>query len=209
MNLNEINLDLDAAGSWPLPVKIAAVALVCVFVVGGWAYMDTLDQWDRLETVQKKESDLRNTFEAKQKKAASLEAYKAQLKEIEETFGIMLGKLPDKTQVDTLLENVSQTGLASGLEFELFKPEAEIKKDFYAELPINLRVVGGYDEFANFVSGLASMSRIVTVHDMTISLKEKDTDNMIMDAVVKTYRYLDDQEQAPPPDASKNRKRRG
>lgn len=196
MNLADVNWELEAAGSWPLPVKVTTVLMVCALVIIGWIYMDTMDQWIKLESVQYQEGELKSTLVTKQKKAVNLEAYKAQLKEIKQTFGIMLGKLPDKTEVDMLLENVSRTGLAAGLEFELFKPEGEIRKDFYAELPVNLRVIGRYDEFANFVSGLASLSRIVTMHDVTITLKEKDLDNMTMDAVVKTYRYLDDHKQS-------------
>ncbi len=202
MNLSEVNWELDAAGTWPLPIKIATVILISLVVVGLWVKFDTLDQLSKLEVAEKKETELKQTFERKQKKAANLEAYKKQLKEIEESFGTMLRQLPDRTEVANLLVDVSQTGLASGLDFELFKPQGEIKKEFYAELPIEVRVIGSYEEFGTFVSGLASLPRIVTIHNVTISAsKSNDTkaktegQGMTMDAVVKTYRYLDDEEQ--------------
>ena len=206
MNLSDVNWELDAAGTWPLPVKIAAVLLVSVITAGVWIKLDTLDQLDALELVEKKETELKSTFEFKQKKAVNLEAYKDQLKEIEETFGTMLRQLPDKTEVANLLVDVSQTGLAAGLEFELFQPQGEIKKEFYAELPINIRVNGNYEEFGTFVSGLASLPRIVTIHNVSIKPNKSGGENMVMNAVVKTYRYLEDGEQSAP---NAGRKRRG
>ncbi len=193
MNLSEINWDLDSAGKWPLPIKIGTVVLFVVLTIGLWIYMDTQDQLADLERVEKVELDLRAEFERKQRKAANLEAYKQQLVEMEESFGAMLRQLPNKTEVADLLVDVSQTGLASGLEFELFKPRGEVPKDFYAELPINVRVVGDYLEFGNFVSGLASLPRIVTIHDAKIS-PIKGGEQLRMEATVKTYRYLDEDE---------------
>ncbi len=217
MNLSEVNWELDAAGTWPLPIKIATVILISLVVVGLWIKFDTLDQLSGLETAEKKEIELKQTFEIKQKKASNLEAYKKQLKEIEESFGTMLRQLPDRTEVANLLVDVSQTGLASGLDFELFKPQGEIKKEFYAELPIAVRVIGSYEEFGTFVSGLASLPRIVTIHNVTISeSKSNDTkakndgQGMTMEAVVKTYHYLDEEEQnAAANSKKKGRKRRG
>ena len=206
MNLSEVNWELDAAGTWPLPIKIAAVLLVCVITAGVWVKLDTLDQLDALELVEKKETELKSTFEFKQKKAVNLDAYKDQLMEIEETFGTMLRQLPDRTEVASLLVDVSQTGLAAGLEFELFQPQGEIKKEFYAELPISIRVNGNYEEFGTFVSGLASLPRIVTIHNVSIKPYKPGDEDMVMNAVVKTYRYLDDGEQ---PAASTGRRRRG
>lgn len=208
MNLSEVNWELDAAGTWPLPIKIATVILICTVVVGLWVKLDTIDQLDMLEREEKKETDLKQTFEFKQKKAVNLDAYKKQLEEIEESFGAMLRQLPDRTEVANLLVDVSQTGLASGLEFELFKPQGEIKKEFYAELPINVRVLGNYEEFGTFVSGLASLPRIVTIHNVNIKPNKKN-ETMSMDAVVKTYRYLDDEEKAAAAKGKKKRKRRG
>ncbi len=210
MNLPEINWELDAAGTWPLPVKIGAVLLICGLTTGMWIYQDTMDQLNNLALLQKKETDLKNTFEVKQKKAVNLEAYKDQLMEIEATFGTMLRQLPDKSEVASLLVDVSQTGLASGLEFELFKPQTEIKLNFYAELPITIRIAGQYNQFGSFVSRLASLPRIVTIHNVHINPKERgDVEHMTLDAVVKTYRYLDDTEQAAAASAKKKTRSRG
>lgn len=205
MNLAEINWDINFAGRWPWPVKAAIIAIISLLVAGLWFYFDTQSQLDALEQAQKKETDLRGTFEKNQQKASSLEDYKRQLAEMEKIFGDMLRQLPDKTQVPELLVDVSQTGLASGLEFELFKPLNEAKKDFYAELPIDIRVIGNYVKFGQFVSGLAALPRIVTLHNIHIkrqastnpgSGKDKkataDTSILVMEAQVKTYRYLDE-----------------
>jgi type IV pilus assembly protein PilO len=147
--------------------------------------------------VEKKEVELRNTFETKQAKAANLDAYKKQLEEMKQSFGAMLRQLPNKTEVADLLVDVSQTGLASGLEFELFKPEAEVPREFYAELPIQLKVTGQYHEFGRFISGLAALPRIVTIHDIKIQQRNKQSDNnrlLELEATAKTYRYLDEEE---------------
>ena len=152
----------------------------------------------RLETVEAREQDLRDTFEAKQKKAANLDDYKQQLAEMRESFGAMLRQLPDKTEVAALLVDVSQTGLAAGLEFELFRPSGEIPRDFYAELPINIKVTGGYHEFGDFISGLAALPRIVTLHNISIVPrskgrgKEEKVSALLLTATAKTYRYLEE-----------------
>lgn len=198
MNLSEINLDLESVGTWPTPVKVIAIMMVCVFTAIGFYYLDTESQLTDLEVAQGKEGELKTAFETKQKKAVNLEEYRLQLDEIEKSFGDLLRQLPDKTQVPDLLVDVSQTGLASGLEFELFKPGNEIPKEFYAELPIEIRVLGDYTEFGTFISGLASLPRIVTVHNVKISpRKEGSTTNgkakpLVMEALVKTYRYLEE-----------------
>lgn len=203
MNLAEINWDINYVGRWPWPLKGAIIAVVSLLVAGAWFYFDTQTQLDELNQMHAKETELRSTFETNQKKAASLPDYQKQLVEMEKLFGDMLRQLPDKTQVAELLVDVSQTGLASGLEFELFKPLAEVKKDFYAELPIDIRVVGTYAKFGSFVSGLAALPRIVTVHNVRIKRqtgaggKPNIGDaNLLMDAQVKTYRYLDEGEGA-------------
>ncbi len=190
MNLSEVNWDLDSAGTWPLPVKAATIILVCLSVIGLWIYFDTQDQLQQLESVEKKEQQLKKSFEVKHKKAVNLEDYKLQLKEIGDTFGTMLRQLPNSTEVANLLVEVSQTGLASGLEFELFKPRGEVRKEFYAELPIDVRVVGRYEEIGLFVSGLAALPRIVTIHNVKLSPK-KSGKLLTMNAIVKTYRYLE------------------
>jgi type IV pilus assembly protein PilO len=200
MNLSNVNWDIENAGNWPLPVKGVVVLILCMLVAGLGYYLDTQDQLMELETVENKEKELKSAFEAKQKKAANLDEYRVQLDEIEKSFGDLLRQLPDKTQVPELLVDVSQTGLASGLEFELFRPAGEVPKEFYAELPIDIRVVGDYMEFGTFISGLASLPRIVTVHNIKISGR-KDSGgtasaakgkSLVMEALVKTYRYLDE-----------------
>jgi len=198
MNLSEINWDIEHAGAWPLPVKAAIIGLLCIIASGLWYYLDTQDQIAQLEAEESKEQELKSKFEQRQKKAANLEEYKEQMAEMEKSFGDLLRQLPDKTQVPELLVDVSQTGLAAGLEFELFKPGGEIVKEFYAELPIEIRVTGDYMEFGAFVSGLASLPRIVTIHNVKIATRGKEAgakntkDPLVMSALVKTYRYLDE-----------------
>jgi len=185
MNLSEVNWDFNAAGTWPLPVKAAAIVLVSLVVAGAGIYYITIDQLNELEQLEKKEQELKTSFEVKQKKAVNLPDYREQLKQIEASLGEMIKQMPTKAEVANLLIDISQTGLASGLEFRLFKPAGVIRKDFYSELPINIKVVGRYEELGLFVSGLASLPRIVTVHNVSIS-PGKDT-FLTMDATIKTY----------------------
>ena len=197
MQLSELNeLDLQGFGEWPTAVKAVAILLVCVLAGAAVYYFDTQNQLQRLDQQRDKELELRQTFETKQRKAANLDAYRQQLEEMRESFGAMLRQLPDKTEVASLLVDVSQTGLASGLEFELFQPEGEQSKDFYAELPINIRVTGQYHDFGRFISGLAALPRIVTIHDVKIANTGGETGNagskLQLQAKVKTYRYLDE-----------------
>jgi type IV pilus assembly protein PilO len=190
MNLSEINWDINASGGWPLPVKAAVIALVCAVVAGGGIYLDTISQLEELEASEKKEPELKNLFETKQKKAVNLQDYKDQLSLIEASLEEMIRQMPTKEEVASLLIDISQTGLASGLEFKLFKPAAPIVKDFYSELPINIQVKGKYEELGLFVSGLASLPRIVTVHDVSIIPQaggKNTASTMIMNATVKTY----------------------
>ena len=186
MNLSEINWDFNAAGTWPLPVKAAMLLFVCAAVVGGGVYYDTLDQLTKLDSTERTEQTLKNEFEAKQKKAASFQDYKDQLTQIEASLAEMIRQMPTKEELASLLVDISQTGLASGLEFKLFKPDTPLLKDFYSELPINIQVTGKYQELGLFVSGLASLPRIVTIHDVNITPEGKDG-SMLMSAVVKTY----------------------
>ena len=198
MNLSNLNLDPENVGAWPLPVKAAAVLLICALAAGAVYYLDTQNQMAELDGAQAKEQELKSAFETKQKKAVNLEEYRLQLEEIEKSFGDLLRQLPDKTQVPDLLVDVSQTGLASGLEFELFKPGTESPKEFYAELPIDIRVLGNYMEFGTFISGLASLPRIVTIHNVKITPRKEaaGTGNknkpLVMEALVKTYRYMEE-----------------
>lgn len=197
MNLQELNdLDINNIGSWPGPVKALLILLLCIGIAVGWYYYNTEDQLAKLAKVEKTEQELRKTFKEKQAKAVNLEKYKKQLEEMKQSFGAMLRQLPDKTEVAGLLVDVSQTGLAAGLEFELFDPQGEVKKEFYAELPIKIKVNGDYHEFGTFISGLAMLPRIVTIHDILINAPKTGKNNdgkLVMEAVVKTYRYLDEE----------------
>jgi len=192
MNLSEINWDFNESGTWPLPIKIAFIAITCVLVFGAGVYYDTLDQLAALDASEKKEVELKQSFETKQKKSINLQDYQDQLAQIETELADMIRQMPTEEEVANLLVDISQTGLASGLEFRLFKPGAPIRKDFYSELPISIEVIGKYDELGLFVSGLASLPRIVTVHDVNIIPEGKDAKNdksgkMKMNATVKTY----------------------
>jgi type IV pilus assembly protein PilO len=166
-----------------------------VIFLGYWFH--TKDQLVQLEEAEQHEMDLKVIFEKKAQQAANLEAYEQQLEDMRESFGAMLRQLPNETEVADLLVDVSQTGLASGLEFELFKPQAELPREFYAELPINIQVIGRYHEFGDFISGVAALPRIVTVHDVNISPRAKDGSLLVMNLIAKTYRYLEEDERAP------------
>jgi type IV pilus assembly protein PilO len=193
MDLSQLNeLDIRNIASWPLPARVLVIVIIFVGVLGLGYWLDTKDQGMRLEKAEQKEQELRNAFEVKAKKAANLQAYEQQLEEMRESFGAMLRQLPNKTEVAELLVDISQTGLASGLEFELFKPQSEIPKEFYAELPISIRVKGDYHEFGNFISGVAALPRIVTVHD--VAIEQSKEQGLTMNILAKTYRYLDEEE---------------
>lgn len=193
MNMQELNeLDLSNIGEWPAAIKILLILLVMGGVGAAWYFLDIEDQYKALANVENTEQELRLDFEGKQAKAANLEAYRAQLAEMEESFGAMLRQLPNRTEVADLLVDVSQTGLAAGLEFELFQPQPEVPKDFYAELPIKIRVIGTYHEFGEFVSGLAALPRIVTIHDVQIKPRNGKATELVMEATARTYRYLDE-----------------
>ncbi|MGE5153281.1 MAG: type 4a pilus biogenesis protein PilO [Bdellovibrio bacteriovorus] len=197
MELSKLNeLDLNNIGEWPTPIKAVVILIACIGLAVAIYYLDTESQLLRLDQERRAELDLRQTFETKQRKAANLEAYRQQLEEMKESFGAMLRQLPDKTEVAALLVDVSQTGLAAGLEFQLFQPQGEQSKEFYAELPIDVRVTGRYHDFGRFISGLAALPRIVTIHDVKIgsTAGETGTDGakLALQATVKTYRYLDE-----------------
>jgi len=198
------NLELSNIGVWPAPAKVILTLLLCVLLGVGWYYLDTEDQIIALEKVEKQELKLRTEFEDKQRKAANLDAYKKQLKEMRQSFNAMLQQLPNKAEVADLLVDVSQTGLAAGLEFELFDPTGEVPREFYAEFPINIKVLGGYHEFGEFISGLAALPRIVTIHNVHIypqglergrrgAAPKPSPGKLVLQAVAKTYRYLDEE----------------
>lgn len=194
-------LDPKDVGRWPFLFRALAVGLIFVvvaslmiwqFVIGG--------NVPKLRQAEAKQQELWKTFDDKQRKAANLDAYKTQLADIERTFGSMLRQLPGKTEVPNLLVDISQTGLASGLKERLFQPGNESRRDFYAELPIKIRLTGSYHEFGDFVSGIAALPRIVTLHDLAISkdksIKGASDANLTLDVTAKTYRYLDEAELA-------------
>jgi len=187
-------LDTNDPGRWPLPFRIVAVALAFVAVValGVYFFVWSSDK-PILDRAKQQETELRAAFEDRQRKAANFDSYRAQLAEIERDFGAMLRQLPGKTEVPSLLVDISQTALGAGLEEKIWQPTGEIQKDFYAELPIKLRYSGSYHELGRFVSGIAALPRIVTLHDIDIKPAEKDqTNNLTLDVTAKTYRYLDE-----------------
>ncbi len=197
MTLDELrSLDFNDPGGWPLPIKAVAIVLLSFAVLAGGYWFDTRDQLVQLDNAQKKEIKLKSTYEVKMSKAVNLDAYKAQMEEMKRSFGAMLRQLPGKTEIADLLVDISQAGIANGLEFELFKPETEVPAEFYAELPIKIRVTGTYHQFGKFVSDVAALPRIVTLHDISIKpIKSKDgKDELAMDATAKTYRYLEEGE---------------
>lgn len=188
------SLDINEPGRWPLAFRAVAVMVVFVAVAAFGAYMFVIKtEMPLLERAEREEQELRATFEQKQRKAANFDAYRAQLAEIERSFGTMLRQLPGRTEVPSLLVDISQTGLGAGLEEKLFQPTGEIQRDFYAELPIKIRLTGSYHELGNFVSGIAALPRIVTLHDISITPVDNDAfDELTLDVTAKTYRYLDE-----------------
>lgn len=187
--IDDLNsLDPNNPGVWPLPFQIILVAIVFVGILVGAYYYDTSGQREALAKEESKELDLKNVFETKQKKAANLDALKAQMKEMKQSFGDMLRQLPDETEVAGLIVDISQTGLAAGLEFDLFQPQKERQAEFYSELPVNIKVRGDYHQLGEFVSGIAALPRIVTTHDIRIDKGEKNI--LSMSAVAKTYKAI-------------------
>lgn len=216
MNLNE--LDFENIGSWPIGARLAAVFLVFAAVLGGGFYYFTQDKIAELEKVEAKEQPLKKEFKQKQGKAANLEAYKLQMVEMEKRFGSMLRQLPQKTEVADLLVEISQTGLSNNLEFSLFKPSGEIRKEFYAELPVNIKVTGTYHDFGGFATGIAALPRIVTIHEVAMlpgkQAKKKDVldvdedKKLTITLIAKTYRYLDQDEISTSKKKKKGRRRK-
>ena len=190
-------LDVNDVGRWPLVFRAAVIFIVFLAVVGaGTWFIIIQDKLPALQRAQDEESTLRVTFENKQRKAANYDAYKAQLAQIEQSFGTMLRQLPGETEIPSLIVDVSQTGLASGLQEKLFQPQPEIPRDFYAEKPIKIRLSGGYHEIANFVSGVAALPRIVTLHNINITPEGQDAfDQLSLEVTAQTYRYLDEETQ--------------
>ncbi|HAO25421.1 MULTISPECIES: type 4a pilus biogenesis protein PilO [unclassified Methylophaga] len=193
MDIPSVNdIDFNESGEWPLVGKIVAALLICAVIWGGGYYFLIKDKRTELARLEQTETELRTSFEVKQSKAVNLEAYKEQMKEMEVSFASMLQQLPRKSEVADLLVDISRTGLVNGLEFELFKPEEERPIDFYIELPITMRVTGSYHQFAEFISGIAALPRIVTMHNFKMGPLTANG-NMTMDITAKTYRYFDEQ----------------
>ena len=198
------NLDLQNIGGWSLPVKILFMIVLFVLIQIISIQLDIKNQRVVLDGERKKEVTHLNTIKEKQKKAANLEPLKLQMKEMQQSFGDMLKQLPSKTEVAGLLVDISQTGLAAGLEFQLFKPGGEVRSEYYAEQPIQISVLGDYHEFGEFNSGIAALPRIVTAHNISIggggkkaAKKGKGTVSaMTMKVTAKTYRALDEEEYA-------------
>ncbi len=203
MNLEELqsHLEPDNIGSAPLSVRMSVISILFVAIIYAGFHFLTIDQLTQLDRHEKKEFEIIIEFKVKAGQAAKLELYKEQLAEMRASFGALLRQLPEKTDVESLLVDVSQTGLASGLEILKFKPSAEEKKGFYAELPITLEVIGSFHQMASFISGIAALPRIVTISDLKIvplktSGNEKaEQGKLQMSATAKTYRYLQEDEQ--------------
>ncbi len=197
MNLVEElqSLDVNDVGRWPFAFRAAVIAIVFCVVAGLGIYWFIIqDRAPALERAESEETAFRTTFENKQRKAVNYDAYKDQLAQIEKSFGTMLRQLPGKTEIPSLIVDISQTGLAAGLQEKLFVPQAEIPKDFYAEKPIKIRLTGSYHDIGNFVSGIAALPRIVTLHDIDITQVSGDSfDQLSMEVTAKTYRYLDEE----------------
>ena len=190
------SLDPRDPGRWPLAVRAGAVGACFVLLTLLLIYFFVWDeQRPELQRREDQEQALRQEFRNKHSKAVNLYLYKQQLKDIERSFGALLRQLPGKTEVPNLLVDISQTGLSAGLEEKLFQPQPEVKKDFYAELPIKIRLTGSYHQFGQFVSGIAALPRIVTLHDIDIRSENKDAyDQLSLELTAKTYRYLDEDE---------------
>jgi len=200
MNLNFLeeirNLDMNDIGRWPFVFRAAAVVLVTLIATSAGIYLFVYEEkLPLLEKAQAEEEELRVIFEEKQRKASNFDAYQEQLQEIERSFGAMLQQLPGKTEIPNLLVDISQTGLAAGLDEKLFQPMSENRRDFYAEKPIKIRLDGSYHEFGNFVSDISGLPRIVTLHDIQIEPASSGTyDKLVLNVTAKTYRYLEDEE---------------
>ena len=203
--LNELrDLDFNDIGSAPVSVRYFILSALLLVILGIGYFLLVQNKIEQLERVQKKELALRSDFEYKQQKAANLEAYQAQLVEMRSLLETMFRQLPSKTEMDKLLVDISQAALAAGIDVQLFQPNAETKHDFYAERPISVRMIGDYHEFGEFVSGVASLPRVVilTMHDISLRRAtakdvggKKNEGRLVLEGTVKTYRYIDDSEQ--------------
>ncbi len=193
MTLDDLRrLDPKAIGSWPAAAKLGVLVITLVAIVIGSFFLDWTNQIDEIDSAKRKEAQLRDTFLEKKKQAVDRDAYRKQLADIEKSFGTLLKQLPSKSEMEALLTDINQAGLGRGLQFELFKPApTETLTEFYAELPISVRVSGSYHDMGAFASDISKLSRIVLLNDITIT---QGKEGLAMDAVAKTYRYLDEEE---------------
>jgi type IV pilus assembly protein PilO len=195
MTLDDLRrLDPKSIGSWPALPKLGILALAFIAIIVGSYFFDWQGQLEAIDAAVKKEQTLRTSFLDKKKQAIDLEAYRKQLADIEKSFGTLLKQLPSKSEMEALLTDINQAGLGRGLQFELFKPAAsETVSEFYAELPISIRVTGSYHDMGAFASDISKLSRIVLLNDVSLAQSGKDG-GLTMDAIAKTYRYLDEEE---------------
>ena len=196
MTLDELRrLDPKKIGSWPVLPKMGVLLLVLVVIIGASYWFDWKAQTEQIEAEKAKEEGLKKTFVDKKKQAIDLPAYRKQLQDIEKQFGALLKQLPGKSEMDALLTDINQAGLGRGLQFELFKPAAgEQQRDFYAELPITIKVTGNYHDLGAFASDIGKLSRIVTLNDIALATAPGKDGGLVMDATAKTFRYLDEEE---------------
>ncbi len=192
MNLDELkNLNPKTPGAWPWSAKLLAFAVIFIAVVATGAVLDWQDQWDSLKVARQKEATLKDTFLSKKRQAVNLDLIKKQLLETQESFGALLKQLPNKSEMDALLTDINQAGLGRGLQFDLFRPGPESIKGSFAEQPITIKVTGSYDDLGKFASDISMLPRIVTLNDISIS---PAGGALTMEAVAKTFRYLDEEE---------------
>ncbi len=196
MTLDELRrLNPRDIGSWPVLPKLGVLLALLIAIVAGGYWFDWSNQWTQLTASRAKEDDLRKQFLEKKAQAINLEAYRKQLADIEQSFGAMLKQLPNKSEMEALLSDINQAGLGRGLQFELFKPAVtEIMSDFYAELPITVKLTGNYHDIGAFTSDVSQLSRIVTLNNLALNVDKEG--KLIMDATARTFRYLDEEEVA-------------
>jgi type IV pilus assembly protein PilO len=187
-------LNFREVGKWPLAPKIVVLTLIVLFIVALGAWFDWKDQWDTLQVAEQEETKLREQFTQKKAKAINYDLYVQQLAEVEQSFGALVKQLPNRSEIDALLTDVNQAGLGRGLQFDLFRPAPQERMaDFYAELPIAIKITGNYHDIGAFASDVAALPRIVTLNDVAIA---NDKGTLTMDAIAKTFRYLDEEEMA-------------
>jgi type IV pilus assembly protein PilO len=195
MNLDDIRrLNLREVGNWPMAAKYGLLAIVFLVIMALGALLDWKDQYETLQTAEQAELTLKTEYSQKKAKAVNYDLYVAQLKEVEQSFGALVKQLPNRSEIDALLTDVNQAGLGRGLQFELFRPAAQEKMaEFYAELPISIKITGNYHDMGAFASDVAQLPRIVTLNDLAVT---NEKGQLALEAVAKTFRYLDEEEVA-------------